>query len=139
MSAVDLNSFRMRNGSPVEGEVLTSDASGNARWEPPGGTCPSGYADLGSYCIERSERGATTWHSAASACVSSTAKLCSPAEFYVACSRGLLSGGTNGWEWVDDYVGHYNWMGIVGNGSCPSIARIWPTYGGVRYRCCTNK
>ena len=104
-------------------------------------TCPSGYADAGSYCIEQNERSPDSWWGATVACKNAGAELCPLTQWYPACTQGLTSNMTNNYEWMGDmayHVSQYHAV-FIGSGSCTAGSVTPPGAASFNFRCCVNK
>ncbi len=101
------------NLDPIEN--LAGDATGDATSDGPR-VCPADTAALSAgvtTCIEKAERGTETWTDADATCRGLGRRLCTDAEWALACDQatGLVdmfndeAGVTPNWEWVADLVG----------------------------------
>ena len=108
----------------------------------PNKTCPTNFiAVCNEFCIQNNPQSASTWESAANACQNFTgnAHLCSPAEWFTACSSSIpIFGMTNsGGEWVDNYTSATDAL-FMGNGTC-SLRGEAATSTQKQYRCCFKR
>lgn len=106
--------------------------------------CPAGMAAINSqYCIELDERPALNFPDAATVCGQLGRKLCSWAEFTVACDRDTVFG-------LNDMIGNYEWTNTAGNGddlvrvagwnNCRSAGTSISVGGTpMNYRCCYRR
>lgn len=106
--------------------------------------CPSGTVLVNEqYCIEPTEHGSGNYFQAGLACASSGLRLCTWAEFVVACDRSLelqLTGMTNSWEWTNNTSNEDNSGRIVGLNSCVSAGNWLSTGSGpIAFRCCFTR
>ena len=106
--------------------------------------CPSGTVLVNEqYCIEPTEHGSGDYFQAGLACAASGLRLCTWAEFVVACGRTLelqLSGMTNSWEWTNNTSNEDNSGRIVGLNGCVSAGNWLSTGSGpIAYRCCYTR
>jgi Tfp pilus assembly protein PilX len=105
-------------------------------------SCPTGLVDTGSdYCIEGTESSTATFISAASNCGNKGFRLCSPSEWYYACTKKSSLNPqltiTNP-EWVDDIVYNTEIRYVVIGSSCSVITNS-QSGSPKNYRCCANK
>lgn len=129
------NTFRISNGAAA-GNILISDANGNAAWTTMAAatTCPTGMTNVtGNICIDTDERAASDWYDASQTCTSLGYKLPSWAEWYGATSNAILTNETNNWEWVSD--GTSNTARKVGNTNLKNSANDDPELGSANFRC----
>lgn len=102
------------------------------------GSCPTGYLDGGSFCIEPNEHisGTTNWWDAANTCHGSGARLCSAAEWYYACMNlSSMNNKTDDRESINEISS----PGVVlGNGGCNVREDVGPN-DPQTFRCCANK
>lgn len=129
------NTFRISSGAAA-GNILISDANGNAAWTTMAAatTCPTGMTNVtGNICIDTDERAASDWYDASQTCTSLGYKLPSWAEWYGATSNAVLTNETNNWEWVSD--GTSNTARKVGNGNIKANANDDPETGSANFRC----
>ena len=109
-------------------------------------SCPSGFTDMGSYCIQTDESpGGTTnnWFTAVNYCYANYhGYLCSMQEWYNACKAGVLLNATDDYEWVGEpFRDADNYIWEIGYGSCTTFTFDAMT-GGLNprnYRCCLPK
>jgi len=109
-----------------------------------GGSCPSGFTAIGSYCIQTDEApgGPMNWFAASDYCYDnySGATLCSWSQWYNACANGRLINSTDDYEWIDDaklyaYDGYFSHGAlVVGGGGCTVASSNGPY--SVAFRCC---
>lgn len=106
--------------------------------------CPSGTVLVNDqYCIEPTEHGSGDYFQAGLACAASGLRLCTWAEFVLACDRSLelqLTGMTNSWEWTNNTSNEDNSGRIAGLNSCVSAGN-WLSTGSspIAYRCCYTR
>lgn len=107
-------------------------------------TCPEGMvAPSDLYCIETSQRTAADFFTAAVTCASDGGRLCSWAEFHLACVDQLalgLADMTGNWEWTNNTANEDNSVRVTGQVNCTS-ATTWMATGTtpLTYRCCYSR
>jgi hypothetical protein len=104
---------------------------------------PNTVAVNEQFCIEPNEHPESDFFTAISGCAANGLRLCSWAEFIVACNRrtelGLLNM-TNSWEWIDDAVNENGSARMVGANGCgvASAAIVSGSFGRAS-RCCATR
>lgn len=119
--------------------------------------CPPGTTELGpgaATCIEKEERGTSSWTNATASCASVGRRLCSDAEWALACveATGLVdmfddqgsgsgsgsgSAGAANWEWTGDMdAGAAKKRGLL---SCDDASAHDIDVDGYDFRCCVPK
>jgi hypothetical protein len=109
-------------------------------------SCPSGFTMIGTsgkrgtYCIDTTERTASTWLTAKQTCFNlnlaeGAAMMCDHSEWYKACLAGTPTGMTGNWEWVDEI--HYAGAEMAGSANCDSLNNANFTNSYV-FRCCVR-
>jgi hypothetical protein len=106
-----------------------------------GKVCRSGFADVGSFCIQSASKPAKDFYEAGVACATDDAQLCSWSEWSTACQTGALTdvkfGAAGAYEWIDDY-GADAYVTIadpIVYGNCKYLSRAAPSDDN-RFRCC---
>lgn len=134
----------------VDSEVSSNAGGGSGASGNPltGDNCPSGWVDMGSYCIQKKESNSGSemdWYAATNYCREKNATLCSMGEWYHACKTDKINNAINGnWEWVDNYDSTPDIFGfdtaklalMMGNNDCkwPSSANM--DAASTQFRCC---
>jgi hypothetical protein len=115
--------------------------------------CPTGYMDMGDYCILIGEAGTANWFNAIVGCKtldpSHPARLCTAQEWYYACTVAVASGGgppydmleETYWEWTSNIFGsgtQVNHSVVMGGGPAIACTERYLHQLGVanEYRCC---
>ena len=90
---------------------------------PPASSCPPLTTDFGYFAIEQSTHTPRTFFAAVAYCksLSPRSRLCSTADWYVACQSGLIPSMGSNDEWVDDFV-HENNILLIGGNACDDTA-----------------
>lgn len=107
--------------------------------------CPAGsVAANGQFCIDIQQNPtASDWFVAAADCGARGMRLCSWAEYHVACSNGASLGLANivgDWEWIGSACNEDGCARIVGGSSCSSTACALATGNTDRiHRCCSDR
>ncbi|MBN4062487.1 hypothetical protein JYU20_04740, partial [Bacteroidales bacterium AH-315-I05] len=130
---------KITGGTPTADEVLTTDATGLATWQPRENKCPTGFTAANKqFCIEDNERAAATWFVAAQTCGDADARLCTWSEWYYACNKLVLTAEINNWEWVEGDSNANGSAKVVGSGSITSDSGA-TTSSSFSYRCCFGR
>jgi hypothetical protein len=109
------------------------------------GSCPSGMANAGSFCIDTTMSGAATMYNAMASCQTSGKVLCSMSEWISACKADLFSYTASTMIRIPEFWDASTSMGICytsSSGTCsagtltPNNCLISSSYG---YYCCSSK
>ncbi len=130
-------------------EPRVGDDDVDATTDTGSAACPTGTTELtaGSLvCIEQEERGNETWTDATSICDGLGRRLCSDAEWFLACTDavGLVDMANDGaganpeWEWVSDLAtaGEAEKRGYAACGDMSSHEILIDPYD---FRCCVDR
>ena len=105
--------------------------------------CPTDMVAIDEQnCIEPLERAAQTFYDASLACMAENKRLCTWAEFHLACQQRDelgLQAMVNNWEWTNSSADHNFNLRVVGQTNCTASTRM---HGGTisnPYRCCYTR
>jgi hypothetical protein len=103
--------------------------------------CPDDTTEVSpgaSTCIEKAQRGSTTWVASDAACRALARRLCTGVEWNTGCKMAVgMTDRTDDYEWAaeNDGVNANKW----GSGSCDELATHPIDSGDYGYRCCAAK
>lgn len=128
----------INSGTPITSANIGSQ-SVNYATTAGGVSCPSGFTNMGTYCIQTDEANsgnALSWWAAADYCYDNYAgHLCSSSEWYIACVNNKLTNAIDDYEWVDAWCRDEVDPLILGGGSCTNKI-CFPADWNYNFRCC---
>ncbi|MCU0318898.1 MAG: hypothetical protein MUE88_02305 [Flavobacteriales bacterium] len=105
--------------------------------------CPAGMVTVnGQYCIEPTNRSSATLEGASNICAALTRRLCTWAEFHVACARRIELGVTttsNDWEWTSNTANEDLNARVVRLAGCGDAGTRNSQTVPAPYRCCYTR
>lgn len=144
--------------APGDAAALDGPSAPDAPADTAPKVCPADTTELGAgstTCIEVTERGLASWVDAAAACATVGRRLCTDAEWSLACTQasGLVDmfddqtgegsgsgsggGSASNWEWTADMTaGEATKRGYL---SCDDLATHGINDGAYDFRCCVPK
>lgn len=148
-SAVEWEPGLQLEGSGMpEGALLSVVFNGTA-WQVMNGVvdrlreCPAGMAAVNDqYCIERAQRAAADFATAALACAAQGLRLCSWGEFVAACQRRTPLGlqlSSSDWEWTGNSANEENNVRVARLANCTASGHRNMTGPAAPSRCCFTR
>lgn len=141
-------------GTPVDGSLLEAGSAlsvvyTGAYWQVLNGTvdrlreCPPGLAQVNElYCIERVQRPAADFATAALACAAQGLRLCTWGEFIAGCQRRTALGlqiSSSDWEWTGNSANEENNVRVARFANCTASGHRNMTGPAAPSRCCFTR